>query len=201
MQPEKVLPYYVEFMKDEFAQADAIAIAKQSLLELLIDDMEKCEARQANAVDAAEKALVERCRLHLETESPLCDMELSDQERENVRAMSMLSVKPVAVLDTAKERTEVIELCLAKAGIVFFYTAGPKEVHAWAVKKDSDIVSCAGKIHTDLARGFIKGDIAAFDDYMQCHNWTECQKKGLVKVVDRDYTIRPGDIIEIRFAV
>jgi ribosome-binding ATPase len=105
------------------------------------------------------------------------------------------------MVSEVKDVTELIELCLAKAGIVFFYTAGPKEVHAWQVPKDSDIVTCAGRIHTDLARGFIKGDIASFDDFMSCHNWNDCQRKGLIKVVDRDYLIQPGDVIEIRFNV
>jgi ribosome-binding ATPase YchF (GTP1/OBG family) len=67
-----------------------------------------------------------------------------------------------------------------------------KEVHAWQVPEGSDIVTCAGRIHTDLARGFIKGDMAGFEDFLKCHNWNDCQRKGLVKVVDRDYIIKPG---------
>jgi hypothetical protein len=199
--PKKVSPYYVEFLKNEFSQCDAIVISKKSVLELLITDIEKCESRLERAADGPEKTLLEKCLKLLEAESPLCDGGFTGPDLEALRSMGMQSAKPVVVLDKDAEVTAVIEQCLAKAGIVFFYTAGPKEVHAWEVPAGSDIVTCAGRIHTDLARGFIKGDIAGFEDYMQCHNWNDCQRKGLVKVVDRDYRITPGDIIEIRFAV
>jgi ribosome-binding ATPase len=199
--PKKVTPYYVEFLKDEFVQSEAVVISKKSILDLLINDIEKCESRLERAENAPEKALIEKCLRLLEAETPLCDGEFDAPEKEMLVSMGMLSFKPVVVLDKDTEVTDVIELCLAKAGIVFFYTAGPKEVHAWQTAKGSDIVTCAGRIHTDLARGFIKGDIAPFDDYMSCHNWNDCQRKGLVKVVDRDYIITPGDIIEIRFNV
>jgi ribosome-binding ATPase len=200
-QPKKVSPYYIEFLKEDFVQAEAIVIAKASILDLLIQDIEKCENRLERAENDAEKALLAKSSALLEGETPLCDGEFSGEEQQLLRAIGFLSFKPVVMLDGSKEVTEVIELCLAKAGIVFFYTAGPKEVHAWQVPKNSDIVTCAGRIHTDLARGFIKGDIAPFDDYMSCHNWNDCQKKGLIKVVDRDYLIQAGDVIEIRFNV
>jgi hypothetical protein len=199
--PKKVSPYYVEFIRDEFTQCEAIVISKESILDLLIHDIEKVEGRLERSVDECEKTLLARCMSALETETPLCDLELDGADRESLQSMSMLSAKPVVVLEKDEETDRVIERCLDRAGFVFFYTTGPKEVHAWQVPKEADIVTCAGKIHTDLARGFIKGDIASFDDYMSCHNWTECQKKGLVKVVDRDYKIQPGDVIEIRFAV
>ncbi len=199
--PKKVSPYYVEFMRDEFTKSEAIAISAGSLLDLLVEDIEKCERQLENSETEEQKELFRRCIAHLETEAPLCDLPLSEPEKETLRSMSVLSLKPVIVLQGETPVTEVIELCLDKAGIVFFYTVGPKEVHAWPTGKDSDIVTCAGRIHTDLAKGFIKGDIASFDDFMKCHNWNDCQKKGLVQVVDRDYTIKPGDIIEIRFAL
>jgi ribosome-binding ATPase YchF (GTP1/OBG family) len=191
----------VEFLKEDFVQAEAIAIARASILDLLILDIEKCENRLERAESEGEKAVLAKCMQLLETEKPLCDAGLTDQEKAAVEQLALLSLKPVVMLDAVESVDRAIEQCLDKAGIVFFYTAGPKEVHAWQVKKDTDIVTCAGRIHTDLARGFIKGDIASFDDFMSCHNWNDCQRKGLVRVVDRDYTIKPGDIIEIRFAV
>ena len=92
-------------------------------------------------------------------------------------------------------------MALEKADNMFFYTSGPKESHAWLVKKNSDIVTCAGKIHSDLARGFIRGDVVQFDDYLSCHNFNECKSKGFAKVVEKDYIVQPGEIIEIRFNV
>lgn len=199
--PKKVSPHYVEFVRDEFSQVEAIVIGRPAILDLLILDIEKVEARMERAEIDAEKELLGKCQRALESETPLCDLDLPAGEKETIASMGVLSAKPVVIVDGGEEPDRVIEKCLEKAGVVFFYTAGPKEVHAWPVAKNADIVTCAGKIHTDLARGFIKGDIAPFDDYMSCHNWNDCQKKGLIKVVDRDYTIQSGDVIEIRFAV
>jgi ribosome-binding ATPase YchF (GTP1/OBG family) len=84
---------------------------------------------------------------------------------------------------------------------MFFYTSGPKESHAWLVEKGSEIIACAEKIHSDLARGFIKGDVVCFEDYMNCHNFNDCKSKGLARLVDRDYIVQPNEIIEIRFNV
>lgn len=199
--PAKVSPYYVEFLRDEFARSEAVVISKKSILELLIGDIEKCESRAERAENVPDKGLAEKCLKILEAESPLCDGGFDAGEKETLFSMGLQSVKPVVVLDQRKDVAEVITLCLAKAGLVFFYTAGPKEVHAWQVPAGSDMVTCAGRIHTDLARGFIKGDVAGFDDFMKCHNWNDCQRKGLVRVVDRGHIINPGDIIEIRFNV
>jgi ribosome-binding ATPase YchF (GTP1/OBG family) len=200
-QPKKVSPFYVEFIRDEFTQCEAMVIGRQSILDLLIMDIEKVEARMERATEDAEKELLKKCQEALESEIPLCDLEISGGEKEMVSSMGVLSAKPVVVLENDEETDRVIERCLEKAGVVFFYTVGPKEVHAWPVARNADFVTCAGKIHTDLARGFIKGDIAHFNDYMSCHNWNDCRKKGIIKVVDRDYTIQSGDVIEIRFAV
>ena len=84
---------------------------------------------------------------------------------------------------------------------MFFYTSGPSESHAWLVPLNSDIVFCASKIPSDLARGFIKGDVVSYNDYMNYHNFNECKSKGVAKVVDKDYIVQPNEIIEIRFNV
>ena len=200
-QPKKVTPFYVELVKDEFVQVEAIIIAKNSILDLLILDMEKCETRIERSDDEAESQLMTKCIEHLEEEIPLCDVPFSEDEQEQLRKLALLSFKPVVIAKGSHDENALIERALAKAGIVFFYTSGPKEVHAWPVPRGSDIYSCAGKIHTDLARGFIKGDVASYEDYLQCHNFNDGRKKGLVKVVDRDHIIEDGDVIEIRFNV
>ncbi|MCH8331927.1 MAG: DUF933 domain-containing protein [Bacteroidetes bacterium] len=199
--PKKVSPYYVELMPDEFVQVDAIAVNADNLLDLLILDMDKCQTRIDRSEDEAEKTLMQKCIDKLETEIPLCDMEFSEEEMVHIDAVLPASFKPVVVVSGEEGMNAVIQQVFIKAGLIFFYTAGPEEVHAWDVKKGSDMVTCAGKIHSDLARGFIKGDVVAFDDFMQCHSFNDAKKQGLVKVVDRDHELEGGEIIEIRFNV
>ena len=200
-QPKKVSPFYVEFIKDEFVHTDAVIIPQDLILDLLIPDIEKCEGRIERSEDQVEIQLMYKCIEYLENEIPLCDGEFTIEEKFLLKKLAPISFKPVVPVEGDCDDNELIKQAFSKAGIIFFYTSGPQEVHAWLVSKGSDIVTCAGKIHTDLARGFIKGDVVGFDDYLTCHNFNDGKKKGLVKVVDRDHIVEEGDIIEIRFNV
>ena len=199
--PKKVSPFFAEFIRDEFIQSDAIVIPKDKILDLLIMDMEKIETRLARLTDNDEMALMEKCMDYLEEEIPLCEVEFSDEETGMLKTTAPHSLKPVVRIEGSEDVNTIISLALEKANYMFFYTSGPTESHAWLVRKGSHIVACAAKIHTDLARGFIKGDVVSFEDYMDCHNFNECKSKGLAKLTDRDYTVQPGEIIEIRFNV
>lgn len=197
--PKKVVPFFAEFIRENFVHSEAIVLPNANLLDLLILDMEKIETRLARLEDVGEKALMEKCLVHLEQETPLCEVDFNETERNALRAFAPYSFKPVVQLAEALEVNQIIAAVLEKADYMFFYTSGPQESHAWLVKKNSTILTCAAKIHTDLARGFIKGDVVRFEDYMNYHNFNECKSKGLAKLTDRDYLVQPREIIEIRF--
>ena len=199
--PQKTTPFYAEFIKNDFLNCDAIFIARDHILDLLILDMEKLETRRDRTADAQEKGLLNKCLEFLDQEVPLCQVQFSEAEMTLLRGLAPLSLKPTVVAAEQPEINAIIAAVLAAAGIVFFYTAGKKEVHAWPVAEGADIVSCAGKIHSDLARGFIKADIVSYDDLISVYNLQEARSKGLVKLVDRDYAIHPGDVVEIRFNI
>lgn len=199
--PKKVVPFFAEFIKDEFVQADVIVLPRENILDLLILDIEKIEVRMNRATEEAERQFLQNCLDKLEEEIPLCTLDFSDSEKIILKEIAPHSFKPVVLLEGNESVNEIITMALDANNVMFFYTSGPTESHAWLVKKDSDIVTCAGAIHTDLARGFIKGDVVEFDDYFKYHNFKECVAKGAAKLVDRDYIVQPGEIIEIRFNV
>lgn len=201
-QPKKLSPYYFECIPEGYEAAQVIVITSDHLLNLLIVDIEKIEARLSRAEDTAERAVLEKCMTHLETQKPICDLLLEENERTIVNALGLLSFKPTVVWTGALP--DVNALCreaMDKAGMMFFYTAGKEEVHAWLVKKGSDAVTCAGKIHSDLARGFIKAEVVSFEDIMTAHNMQDARVKRLTKLVDHDYVIPGASILEIRFNV
>ena len=197
----KVTPFYAEFIKDDCQHCDGFIISREHLWDLFILDMEKVETRRDRTTDDVEKRLLSRCLGYLEQEIPLCDVDFSAEELALLRQLAPLTLRPTVITEAPPEINDAIEQVLKKAGIVFFYTADKKEVHAWPIKADSDIVTCAARIHSDLARGFIKAEVVRYEDLIRVYNWQEARTKGLVQLVDRDYNIRAGDIIEIRFNV
>ncbi|MBU1043464.1 MAG: DUF933 domain-containing protein [Candidatus Omnitrophica bacterium] len=199
--PKKISPFFAEFKDGDFINADCIIIAKEELLDFLIMDMEKVDNRIANTNDPAEKAALLKCQKELEKEIPVCDINFTEDEYLKIKELAPLSFKPTLIIDGEVDINELIAQAFAKAGMMFFYTAGKDEVRSWAVKKGSDAVTCAGKIHSDLARGFIKAEIVNFKDFETVHNMQEAKTAGFVKLVDRDHIIEYGDMLEIRFNV
>ncbi|OGX38314.1 MAG: redox-regulated ATPase YchF [Omnitrophica WOR_2 bacterium RIFCSPLOWO2_12_FULL_50_9] len=95
---------------------------------------------------------------------------------------------------------------LAKAGqellsLVCFFTAGPKETRAWLVPKGTKAVKAAGKIHSDIERGFIRAEVYKYDDLIRLGSYKAVQEKGLLALEGKDYEVKDGDVIYFRFSV
>lgn len=86
-------------------------------------------------------------------------------------------------------------------GLMSFLTAGKPEVRAWTIKKGSKAPQAAGKIHSDIERGFIRAEVVSFDDLMACGSMQAAKEKGLVRSEGKEYIVRDGDIILFRFNV
>jgi len=201
-QPEKVSPYYFEFLPDDYEAADIIAIENEHVLDLLILDMEKIEGRLSRTEDPSEKGVLEKCLVQLEDQKPICDLSLDNTEQAIVKAFRPLSLTPTIVYkNTSPDANIVCRDGMEKAGMMFFYTVGKQEVHAWLVGKDTDAVTCAGKIHSDLARGFVKAELVSCEDMMAAHNMQDVRSRKLTKLVDRNYVIPMNSILDIRFNV
>ncbi|MCX7847931.1 MAG: DUF933 domain-containing protein [bacterium] len=201
IQPKKVVPFFVEFLRDEYVQCDGILVTRATLLDVLIVDMEKMETRRDRSTDTQEQQLVQACLAHLERGEPVCTRSWAPEELVLLRGLAPVTLKPTVVVDEVRDTQAAIELMLCATNTVFFYTVGKTEVRAWPVASGTNIVTCAGKIHSDMARGFIRADVVGYEEFMKVHGMQEAREKGLVKVVDRDYLIQPGDIIEVRFSV
>jgi hypothetical protein len=86
-------------------------------------------------------------------------------------------------------------------GLISFLTAGPKEVRAWTVKKNSKAPQAAGKIHSDLERGFIRAEVVAYDDLISAGTYAAAKEKGQVRIEGKEYIVKDGDVLLIRFNV
>ncbi|HTY09716.1 MAG TPA: redox-regulated ATPase YchF [Bacteroidota bacterium] len=85
--------------------------------------------------------------------------------------------------------------------LLTFYTAGPKEVHAWTIRRRLAAPEAAGVIHTDFEKGFIRAEIMKYDDLIRLGSEQAVKDKGLLRIEGREYIIEDGDIVHFRFNV
>ncbi len=85
--------------------------------------------------------------------------------------------------------------------LITFFTAGEREARAWTVPKNTRAPQAAGKIHSDMERGFIRAEVFSYADLIACGSATVVRERGLLRVEGRDYLIRDGDVLFFRFQV
>lgn len=86
-------------------------------------------------------------------------------------------------------------------GLMTYITAGVIEVRAWTITRGTKAPGAAGKIHTDFERGFIRAEVVAYDDLVECGSKVKAKEKGLVRLEGKEYVVKDGDVIEFRFNV
>jgi GTP-binding protein YchF len=93
----------------------------------------------------------------------------------------------------------VIQACYTSLGLISFFTVGPDEVRAWTVRTGDTAVDAAGEIHTDLAKGFIRAEVIAFEKLLEAGGHAGARDKGWLRLEGREYRVQDGDTMEIRF--
>jgi GTP-binding protein YchF len=96
---------------------------------------------------------------------------------------------------------KLIHLSYELLGFISFLTAGEDEVRAWTIRKAIDAQKAAGKIHSDIERGFIRAEVVAYDDFIAHGSIAAAREKGLVRLEGKTYPVKDGDIINFRFNV
>ena len=88
--------------------------------------------------------------------------------------------------------------CYRGLGLVSFFTVGEDEVRAWPIEAGDSAVTAAGKIHTDLSRGFIRAEVIPYDVLRELGSEREVKAKGKQRLEGKDYVVQDGDILNIR---
>lgn len=86
-------------------------------------------------------------------------------------------------------------------GLISFFTVGDDEVKAWTILKGTEARKAAGKIHSDIERGFIKAEVVKYDDLRQMGSMAKVKEKGMFRLEGKDYVVADGDIINFRFNI
>ena len=95
----------------------------------------------------------------------------------------------------------IIKEGYALLGLISYLTAGKPEVRAWTIKQGTKAPQAAGKIHTDFEKGFIRAEVIAFDDLMECGTMANAKSLGKVRSEGKEYVMKDGDIVNFLFNV
>lgn len=160
-----------------------------------------CNVDEASAVDG--NAYVERVR------------EAVKDENAEILILAAKTESEIAEFDSYDERKMFLdELGLEESGVSrlirsaykllnleTYITAGEPEVRAWTYKKGSKAPQCAGIIHTDFEKGFIRAEVIKYDDYITLGSEAACKEAGKMSIEGKDYVVQDGDIMHFRFNV
>jgi len=95
----------------------------------------------------------------------------------------------------------VISAAYRLLGLLTYFTAGPKEVRAWTVRRGATAPQSAGVIHTDFEKGFIRAEVIAYDDYVKYKGEQGAKEAGRMRLEGKDYVVQDGDVMHFRFNV
>ena len=123
------------------------------------------------------------------------EMEIAQLD-ENDRAAFL---QEIGIEEPARER--FIRVSYALLDLISFFTTGEDEVRAWTIAQGTMARKAAGRIHSDIERGFIRAEVVAYDDFIIHGSEAKCKEAGKLRLEGKDYPVKDGDIIHFRFAV
>ncbi|MBI4318388.1 MAG: redox-regulated ATPase YchF [Chloroflexi bacterium] len=124
------------------------------------------------------------------------EAELADLPDEEARAyLATLGVAESGLARLIRASYQLLHL------VTFFTTTGEKEVRAWTVVRGTKAPEAAGKVHSDMERGFIRAEVVAYEDLDRVGSFAAARERGVVRIEGREYEVRDGDIVHFRFAV
>ncbi len=123
-------------------------------------------------------------------EAEVAELEASDREA---------FLADLGLAESARDR--FIRASYALLDLVSFLTAGDDECRAWPIRRGTPARKAAGRIHSDIERGFIRAEVVAFDDFVRLGSEAKCREAGKLRLEGKDYVVQDGDIVHFRFAV
>jgi hypothetical protein len=160
------------------------------LVVLNVPEGDVAKAVPADVASAAREAGAEALVLSAAVEAEVAELEPADRDA---------FLADLGLTESARAR--FIRASYALLDLISFLTAGEDECRAWPVRRGSVARKAAGRIHSDIERGFIRAEVVAFDDFMQHKSEAKCREAGKLRLEGKDYVVQDGDIVHFRFAV
>jgi GTP-binding protein YchF len=169
-----------------------LSLKPQLVVINLPDELEQSEidAFEASAREVAEARGIQVMSLRGNIEREISQLPPEDQET---------FLEDIGLTEPA--RTRFIRACYAMLDLIAFFTVGEDEVRAWTITRGMPAVQAAGKIHSDLERGFIRAETVAYDDFIPLGKMAKAREAGKLRLEGKEYVVADGDIINVRFNV
>ena len=132
---------------------------------------------------------------HLITLCGKLEMELAQLDESDAEGFrAELGIKESGLDRTIRASHELL-------GLISFFSIASDEVKAWSIQNGTNALKAAGKIHSDMERGFIRAEVISYNGLMQCGSLAEARKKGLLRLEGKNYVVQDGDVITFLFNV
>ncbi len=236
-----------------------LLLADLQLIETRLNRILEAKGKKRKLENVLEEPVLLKCQAALEEEKPIETLNLSQEEKDAISHITLLTQKPVILVINVDDKQlaaesfpgkdELYDYCksqgmtpplvicaqieeeinqlepeeratfltdlgiktpginrlaqalYAKLGLISFLTAGEDEVRAWTIKDGLSAKAAAGKIHSDIERGFIRAETVAFADFLAAGSMAGAREKGCFRLEGKEYIVADGDIINFRFNV
>jgi ribosome-binding ATPase YchF (GTP1/OBG family) len=182
----------VPFLPEEQALLSGFAFLSQKPL-LIVYNLAERSLHAPLPADVIEYAENERL-----TVVPICgkvEMEIAQLDEEERGAF----LADLGLKDSARDR--FIQRAYVLLNLLSFFTAGPLEARAWTITRGTTAVKAAGKVHSDIERGFIRAEVITYDDYIRYRGEAGCRDAGKMRLEGKEYVVQDGDVVHFRFKV
>jgi GTP-binding protein YchF len=162
---------------------------------LLVINVGENQLTQASSLEAEIRSAYSRSQFEVVSVCGKLEMELTQlSDDEAVEFRNSLGLTEPAV-------DRIIRLSYQLLGLISFFTTVSEELKAWTITKGTTALKAAGKIHSDIEKGFIRAEVVGFNDLDRCGSLAEARKHGLLRLEGKTYTVQDGDIITFLFNV
>lgn len=186
LEEEKPVTSAIETDEEHKALASFAFLTEMPMMIVInVNESEAAAPPPFEAPDA--RATISLCA---DTEEQIAQLEPADRQA---------FLEDLGVKEPARDR--LIQTCYDAVGLISFLTCGEDEVRAWSIRKGSNAVEAAGKIHTDIARGFIRAETVSFDDLVATGDMKAAKAANKVRLEPKHYIVQDGDVINFRFNV
>lgn len=189
--------------ESKLSEADVILVSEDKHLDLILKDLELVSLRLSHTENEPEKKVLTQLNVALEKEKFLSQVVLSEEDKKLITHYCLLTLKPIFIItqEELKDLSGLIKNVLRDSHYITFFTANEKEAKAWLVKSPITAWEAAGKIHTDIQKGFIRAEVIGSQDLLKAGSVQQAKQASAMHLVQKDYSVKDGDLIHFRFNI